>query len=49
MRVTVIAIPRGLHRKLRSIARAEGLVLTEQVRQALVAWVERRERKGRDK
>jgi hypothetical protein len=46
MVVTVIALPRGLYLKLRAIARAEGLALTEQARRALARWVEQRKRKG---
>ena len=49
MRVTVIALPLGLYRKLRAIARAEGLALTEQARRALGAWIAQRDRGRRKK
>jgi DNA polymerase III delta prime subunit len=45
MVVTVIAMPRSLYLKLRAIARAEGLALTEQARRALAKWAEGRKRK----
>jgi DNA polymerase III delta prime subunit len=47
MRVTVIALPLDLYRRLRAIARAEGLALTEQARRALAAWVKAHERRRR--
>ena len=45
MTVTVIALPRELHKKLLAITRSTGLALSEQARRALAAWVEQHERK----
>ena len=44
--MTIVALPGPLYRKLRTIGRAEGLALTEQVRRAVAAWIEAHERKG---
>jgi hypothetical protein len=46
MVVTVVALPGAVYRKLRSIGRAEGLALTEQVRRAVALWIERHEKGG---
>ena len=49
MAVTVIALPRELHKKLLAITRSTGLALSEQARRALAAWVEQNERKKGDR
>ncbi len=49
MAVTVIALPRELHKKLLAITRSSGLALSEQARRALAAWVAQHERRRGDK
>ena len=49
MKVTVIALPSELHKKLLAITRSTGLALSEQARQALAAWVEQHERRRGEK
>ena len=49
MRVTTVALPEELHRRL-AIAALEGrTVMTELVRQAVTEWLERREHATRSK
>jgi predicted DNA-binding protein len=49
MTVTVIALPRELHKKLLAITKSTGLALAEQARRALAAWVEEHERRRGDR
>ena len=48
MRVTVIALPHGLYRRMLAVARSEGLALTEQARRAITVWLEQRGRTRRE-
>ena len=47
MRVTTIALPDEMHRRLAIEAIESRTVLTELVRQAISEWLERRERKSK--
>jgi hypothetical protein len=49
MRVTTMALPEDLHRKLAIAALEDNTVMTELVRQAVTEWLERRKRATRSK
>ncbi len=49
MRVTTMALPEELHRRLAIAALEDNTVMTELVRQAVTEWLERRERTARSK
>jgi len=46
MRVTTVALPEGVHRRLAKAAERRGTVMTELVRQAVAEWLARNERRG---
>jgi hypothetical protein len=49
MQRTVIALPLLMHRRLRAIARAAGIVMSESIRRAVAAWLEQRDRARKER
>jgi predicted site-specific integrase-resolvase len=49
MRVTTVALPEQVHRRLTAAATEERTVMTELVRQAVLEWLERRDNESVEK